>query len=211
VTSGRRGGVLALLLLLPVTATGCASTAPAAPGMASHQRFLSLYQGSSADYEPARTVAELAEWSSVVVVARLREIREGHIRGASREDPARTEHLLHVFDVVETVRGTLPGGQVFVETHKPGREPAASFDAAAPKEVEAVLYLVPAPTQTDRPVVAAPKPAPPGEPLMSFTTPQGFLIQIDGRVAHPLEWAAPAKPLFPAGDPAGASLRAWLP
>jgi len=209
--------VLMLLTMMPACARATKSAAPPAPsasaatGQSTQDRFLRLYRGYRADYEPATTVAELAEWSEVVAVGRLKQIREGRIQGAGRDDPGRTEHLVYVFDVTEKLKGTLPGDVAYVEAVKPGREPAASFDAAAPTGAEALLYLRSAsPAAPGESSLAPLDPLPAGTHLHWFTTPQGFLIHI-GRVVHPLEQRGPSQPIFQRGDPDPAHLRSWLP
>jgi hypothetical protein len=212
----------ALLLLIVVAVSACArATEPAAPPApparaatagTTHVRFLQLYRGYGSDYDPASTVTELARRSEVVAVGRLKEIREGRILGSARDDPGRTEHLLYVFNVIETPKGALRSKIAYVEAPKPSLAPATSFDAAAPKGAKALLYLrFASPTARGESSFAAPNPLPPGEPLLSFTTPQGFLIHTGGRVAHPLASGRPSQPLFTAVDPRPTDLRAWLP
>jgi len=214
--------LLPLMLLLLTTTPACArattSAAPPAPsasvaaGQPRQDPFLRLYRGYQADYEPAKTVVELAEWSEVVAVGRLTEIREGRIQGVARDDARRSEYLVYVFDVIEKVTGTLPGNVVYVEALKPSREPAASFDAAAPKTAEALLYLrsaaPPVPAESS---LAPADPLPTGTRLHRFTTPQGFLLHLGGRVRTPLDQRGPSRPIFQGGDPDPARLRSWLP
>jgi hypothetical protein len=211
----------ALLVLLVVAVSACAQgSEPAAPPAhpahaatadTTHDRFLQLYRGYGSDYEPASTVTQLAQWSEVVAVGRLKEIREGRILGTTRDDPGRTEHLIYVFDISEKPKGALPGDIAYVEAPKPSLEPAARFDAAAPKGANALLYLrFASPTASDEQSVA-PARLPAGAPLLSFTTPQGFLIETGGRVAHPLQPGGPSQPIFAAGDPSASDLHRWLP
>jgi len=143
----------------------------------------------------------------VVVLGRIREIREGQVRGG-RDDPARAEYLLYVVDVTEQRKGTTPGGVAYVQTMKPGLEPAAHYDAAAPKGVDVVLYLDASPSP-ERGTIPPPASPPVGVPVWDFTTPQGFLLLVDGEVVAPL--AGSNRPVFPGGDPDRADLRSWLP
>ncbi|HVQ96309.1 MAG TPA: hypothetical protein VMU51_35150 [Mycobacteriales bacterium] len=214
------------LLLAAVPACAPAGQAPAgrsaadrpapapapAPAHPAPDPFLRLYDGYQVDYEPAATVTELADRSEVVALAQLTEIREGRILGTSRGDPARAEHLVYVFRVTRQLQGTLPGALAYVEALKPSFEPATRFDATAPKGTEALLYLRRAiPAAAGEPSVPAPQPPPAGAPLMWFTTPQGFLVRLGGRVAHPLEQAGPGRPLFAHSTPDPANLYSWLP
>lgn len=215
-----RGALLPLVLLLLTTMPACARTAtsaaPPAPsasvatGESGQDRFLQLYRGYQADYEPAKTVANLAEMSEVVAVGRLKEIREGRIQGVARDDPGRSEYLIYVFDVIEKVKGTVPGDVVYVEAIKPNREPAASFDAAAPKGAEALLYLRSASALAPAEPSLGPD-VPAGTRLQWFTTPQGFLIHLGGRVLAPLDQIGQSRPIFQGGDPDPTRLRSWLP
>lgn len=216
-----RGVLLPLVLLLLTTMPACAGTAtssapPAPPasvatGEPTQDPFLQLYRGYQADYEPAKTVANLAEMSEVVAVGRLKEIREGRIQGVARDDPGRSEYLIYVFNVIEKVKGAVPGDVVYVEAIKPNREPAASFDAAAPKSAEALLYLRSAsPPPAAEPSVEPADQLPAGTRLQWFTTPQGFLIHLGGRVVTPLDQVL-SRPIFQGGDPDPTRLRNWLP
>lgn len=207
--------VLLLLTAMPACARATEPPAPPAGATASQpaqDRFLRLYRGYQADYEPAKNVAELAEWSEVVAVGRLRQIREGRVQGVGRGDPGRTEHLVYVFDVVEKLKGALPGDVAYVEAIKPSLEPATSFDATAPKGAEALLYLrFASPAAPGEPSTAPPDPLPAGARLQWFTTPQGFVMHIGGRVVQPLDQRGPSRPSFQHGDPDPAHLRSWLP
>src|SRR3954464_15301640 len=144
-------------LLVPLFLLLIAAPACAGPGKPSTQlvqdEFLQLHRGYQADYEPAATVAQLAEWSEVVALGRLREIREGQKVGLTVDDPGPTEHLVYVFEVTENVKGALAGDVAYVQTLKPGSEPAARYHAAAPRNDPAVLYLLPAPAPSSDKVV----------------------------------------------------------
>jgi hypothetical protein len=213
-TSRVRHAWLSLLvpvLLLPIAAAACAQAAkPSTPP--GQNDFLRLYRGYQADYEPAATMAQLAEWSEVVAVGRLKEIREGRKVGVAAEDPGRAEHLIYVFEITENVKGAVPGDVAYVQALKPSLEPAERFDAAAPKNDPAVLYLRSAsPPPSDKVVVAPPNALPANARLMRFTTPQGFVILLRGGVVSPLEQRGPSQPLFRKGDPDQKNLRSWLP
>jgi hypothetical protein len=170
--------------------------------------FLAQLANSLADYEPGTTPADLAARSDVVAVARLTEIREGRVLGSSPSDPGRIENLVFVFELEQAYRGHVPR-TLYVEVSKPGRDPASSYDAAAPHEARALLFLVRVPEPAaDDPVIPAAPPLPARAPLWWFTTPQGFLMELDGQVTAPLE---SARPIFPAADPDPDHLLGWLP
>ncbi|SDN34958.1 hypothetical protein SAMN05660642_04631 [Geodermatophilus siccatus] len=171
------------------------------------REFLARLGSYSADYEPGTTPADLAARSDAVAVARLTGIREGRVLGSSRSDPGRTDNLVFVFELERAHRGNVPG-TLYVEVPKPGQDPAATFDARTPRGARALLFLELVPAAADEPVVPAEPPLPSGAPLWWFTTPQGFLLELDGEVTAPLE---AERPIFPAGDPDPADLLAWLP
>jgi hypothetical protein len=172
------------------------------------REFLVRLGRYGADYEPGTTPADLAARSDAVAVARLTGIREGRVLGSSPSDPGRIENLVFVFELEQAHRGGVPW-TLYVEVPKPGQDPAATFDAKAPHGARALLFLerVPEPA-ADEPVVPAATALPSGAPLWWFTTPQGFLMELDGKVTAPLE---AVRPIFPAADPDPAHLLAWLP
>jgi len=218
--AGRR--LLAVLAALLVAGPACTrATGPAPPPArpAGHDAsgapvdpFLRLYGGYAADYNPAATPTELAGRSEAVVLGRLAQIREGRIAGSAADDPGRIEHLVYVVSVTRVLKGAVPGGTAYVAAVKPGFEPAASFDAAAPRGAETVLYLrrAVAPAAGERTIPAA-QPPPPGVPLMRFTTPQGFLIRIGDRIAHPLDLRSAGDRIFRDSRPDPHDLYSWLP
>jgi hypothetical protein len=187
-----------VLVALPACARGetptAAPTSTVVAGSPRPHPFLWLYRGYRADYNPARTPDQLAAWSELVVVAKLVGIREGRVEGQSADDPARAEHLRYEFAVTKTLKGKAEG-TVYVEAIKPDFKPAATYDDAAPDMAPAVIYL--RRYAPDRPY--------------DFTTPQGFIIELDGRVGHPMEASPSISSLFPGGDPAGNDLMAWAP
>ncbi len=199
-------------LAIPATASGCGAAPPASrPEVVQahgHQSFLALYDRLRADYEPAASLTDLAGKSDTVVLGRLREIREGQVRGAHRDDPTRLEYLLYVFDVMRVSKGAVSDPVVYVQAFKPGLQPASVYDQAAPEGGQAVLYLVRA-AEPEQVVFPAPQPPPAGTPIREFTTPQGFLLLVDGRVVAPL--AGRGEPLFGGGDPDRGDMMAWLP
>jgi hypothetical protein len=209
--NARRALGLALVsaaMLATVPACGGASEHAAAPAAAKQDPFLDRMRDLRQDYDPARTIAELSERSDQVVVGKLREIREGRIQGESKDDPARAEYLRYVFDVVETRKGTDAGKAVYVDAMKPSFEKAEVFDKAAPKGAEVVLYLRKAAAPNEGTIAPA-EPLPAGAEVTRFTTPQGFLVEVDGEVVAPLDQFN--SPLFPGGDPDHHKLTAWLP
>jgi hypothetical protein len=208
--------VVAALLLTGVSACSSVSApnepagaAGTAEGRQASGDFLRMLRGYGSDYEPARIPAELADRSEVVALGRLTQIREGSVLGTSRADPGRRENLTFVFAIEQRYRGNLPGGTAYVEVPKPGFDPAATFDARAPRGARALLFLSRASGATaDEPVIPAPAPRPVGARLWWFTTPQGLLMELGGGVVAPLE---AARPIFVLGDPEPGNLLAWVP
>jgi hypothetical protein len=214
---------LLLALVLTIAAlSGCGgTTTPATPpnhpyppsaGSSRAEQFLRLQRGYQADYEPASSLAELARRSDIVATGRLESVREGRILGTSVDDPLRVEHVLYVFHITDVLKGSLPDTPVGVEVTKPGFAPAADLDRVTPKNAEAVLYARRLPSGTrHEPSLAPSHPLPAGVPLLQFTTPQGFLVEIGGHMVHPLERGAASQRLFQAGDGDPSNLQSWLP
>jgi hypothetical protein len=226
----------ALAAMISVPAVACGRPGPAAsapPAPAAGQDhghgqspaagpFDQLFRFSGSDFDAEPTFASLVQRSSLVVTARLEQVREG--RGAGGAPPAAVEpsgggHLIHVFTVSRVLRGDpaapapapAAGDRLFVETPKPVVEPASVFDTARPPGGEAVLYLIPRPAEATATTPDAGAGLDPGATAMWPATPQGYLLLERGTVTHPMAATIPTSEIFPDERPDGHDLRTWLP
>lgn len=201
----------ALACLVALAATGCGGGGrPAAGGTG--KTFPEMFRAVQPDFEPAPTFDALAKRSEVVAVGRLESIVEGRVLGTSPDDPSRIEHMVMTFTVDRVLAGRLEPGadRVHVEYAHSQAYPASAFQQTAPLGARAVLYLVPAPADAGQPVVDPRAGLPAGRTLRWFTTPQGFLVEVDGRVTNPLR-QVDVRELFTGERPDPADLASWLP
>jgi len=159
------------------TLTGCGSGNDSAPG--DLDAFVKLFTGYAADYEPARSPQQLAEWSDLVVLGRIHSVTDGRIHG---DGVSRSTTVVVAVDVREVKKGALPPrseNRVYVEMESSYQRPASAYDKVAPRDVDALLFLTPAPAtgvpggqRIENPDAGRPN----GQPLWQVTTPQGFLV-----------------------------------
>lgn len=189
-------------LAMAACGTNQEDMATSAAGSAS--RFAALFDGYSADYEPAPTPDILSEWSDLVVRGTILRVERGRLFGQSEEDPTATRSIVMVIGVAAILSGTLPAGAdglAYIELPAPGGTAADVFDRYAPKTSQVVLYLVPAATAAQTPIADPDTGRPVGQPLFQPTNPQGFVVEDDKGVLQPLDFAE-----FP-----GASLQQFVP
>jgi hypothetical protein len=160
------------------------------------------------DYEPAATVTELADRSTVVVLATLADITEGPRFGESW-DTAVSRYALFMFDSPVLAA---PIAVPFPYPIEIGDESLNASDvrAAMPIGARAVLYLVQQPAPND-PALWHGRDA--NTQYYDLTTPQGFVLEraneVDDRLGFPLE----PDLAFNLGDRVGSGerLEDWLP
>jgi hypothetical protein len=137
----------------------------------------------NADYEPADSIGQLAEWSDQVAVGTIASLRPGResIRGGT------TSTVLVELAIDEVFKGE-PASALWLELYV-----GAVFDAALLPdplpENRLLVFVLPAPA--DDP--AAPD-VPGDAPLYVPTTPQGMIVEADDGSA---EESDPSAPLFP--------------
>lgn len=185
-------GATAVALLVPACASSDSSSdRGAAPSSEADSRgdvaaFVELFTGYSADYEPAKSPRELAEWSELVVAGRMVSVIEGRVFGTARGAPGAGSTVVLEVEVSSVEKGELPAGsngRVYVEFDSSYRRPAADYNRVTPKDVDVLLYLVRAPLtgSANEPIQDEDAGRPDGQPLWWITTPQGFLIEDDAR------------------------------
>ncbi len=188
----------------------------AAAGSGSVTEFAGLFASYGADYEHVASPAKLAARSALVVQGRIERFDPGRMFGTSAKDPVARHSVVMVVTVERVLRGRLaPGsaGKVYVELHAPRALSAADFNEVAPRSSAAVLYLGPAATAADTPLVTPDTGRPAGLPLYQPASPQGFVLQAGAKVVQVLEFTefpdasiadfAPAAKVFPQGSHRG--------
>ena len=180
----RHGRLLVLgefaLLCAVVTSCSAGNSADEA------QQFSRMFVGYSANYEPASSPQELAEWSTLVVEGKVVDIIDGREHGRSHADPSLALSVSMVVEVEQSLKGK-SGDLVHVEMPSPGNTPASSY-----KEVGAglpvVLFLIPAHHELGI-IIDETAGRPEGEPLFQLTNPQGMVVGAESSVTHILEFA----------------------
>lgn len=167
----------AALAAVAALAAGCA--AGAASTAADVDDFVGLMGGAPAGYVAAKSPAELAAWSEVVVDGTIERFQDGRIWGETRESAAYT--VVMVVKVTNVYKGSLPrgsNGRVYVEFLSGGRVRADAYDKAAPRDANVLLYLIPDWKETpgNPPLLNPTAGRPKGQPLWDLTTPQGFFL-----------------------------------
>lgn len=188
----RFAAVGAATLVCAAVATSCSSDEPSA------QDFARMFGGSSADYDPASSPSELADWSTVVVEGRLVEIIAGREHGRDADDPSLAMSVTMVVAVDQVLHGQADD-LVYVEMPSPGNTPARDYkDVGAALPV--VLYLNPAQHEPGI-IIDESAGRPKDEPLFQLTNPQGMVIGGEESVTQILEFTT-----YP-----GASLEEFYP
>jgi hypothetical protein len=184
---------------VPATQAGSGGPATIGSGRAgTRQPFPDLFRRTgSATFDRAPSRRALADESTVVVLGRLTDIRAGRTVGSTRSDVV--EHrLVHLFTVERVVKGDGVGPRIQVETDWPGDPPIEDYGASVPGSGRAVLYLRPAATGSRDLIFTADRlPLGPGAPLFVPTTPQGYVIDVDGGLCTPLLLGNRPQPVFP--------------
>lgn len=184
------------LAVAGVAVTACGSSPEAADRTSDLRAFVSLFSGYSADYNPVGSPQVLAEASSLVVLGHIGSVSEGrsYNRPGSEATPNKTV-LIHlvVTEVLSGDDGYVSDGTVYAEIPSPGGVSADVYNQAAPKDADVLMYLVPKPEpgERDRQVVATGAGWPADVTVMTFTNPQGFVIDSGkGEVAQVIggEW-----------------------
>lgn len=169
-------------LVLAGGACGGDSIEPRAAG--DTDRFVRLFDGFSADYEPANSPKQLAEWSELVVSGSIEKVSDGRVHGDENEPLSAAPTISVQVKVTNARKGTLPDGsdgRVHVEFYATHGRKAAEYDRVAPRDVEVLLYLnrSPAAGTKTNPIQHPDRGRPDGQPLWRLTTPQGFLMKSD--------------------------------
>jgi hypothetical protein len=158
-------------------------------------RFLAAQPRRLITFEPSPGPKALAERSDVVAIGRIAAFRGGRYFAGSYadDDPSLRMHTAVMeLRVERVIAGSLPDPQhrsLYFEFWLDNVTSPVSLDSSAPKEA---LVLVYAKAIEPDPLYdglihddAAGRPA--AQPLMQFTTPQGFLIQAGGLVYRALQ------------------------
>lgn len=140
---------LAALTCLAVVAScgsvGASDTrqAESAQEVATPKQFADiLARGYIVDIEPLKSVEELAASATLIVRGHIDSIQTGRTF-TSADGSVQRRTLLMVVAVGETYKGALNGSLVYVEVEAPLAGDAPVVDAAAPKQVDVMLYLEP--------------------------------------------------------------------
>lgn len=182
---GKTGVLLSAVFLAAATVlAGCASVEPAnpsfRPGEADVRDFAALFvEGYAADFEPADTTSELGSVATLVVFGTVVEVSPGRYFGSSLDDPilARTIVLrIDNLDVLSGYEGLSSKNELFVELPAPYNFEAPVFDAKLPKGAAVIMYLEPALTNVDTPILDDLAGRPAEEPLWQLVSPQGFFM-----------------------------------
>lgn len=186
-------------VILAVTRTQ-ADPAGASGDLSQARRFAATLTFTWVDFDPARGPNELAQRSDVVAIGRIVTFRQGRYIAGNYEDDdpsLRARTAVMQVAVERVVAGRLPDPadpNLYFEFSLNRRSTPAALAAAAPN---GALILVYADAIAPDPVYeglvhdeGAGKPA--GQPLMRFTTPQGFLMEVGGRIFRVLQ---PSQPL----------------
>lgn len=189
------------------------ATVGAAAGSGSVSEFAGLFASYGADYDHVASPAKLAAQSALVVQGRIDRFDAGRVFGTSAKDPVARHSVVMVVTVDRVLRGRLASGsagKVYVELHAPRALSAADFNDVAPRSSAVVLYLKPAATPADTPLVTPDAGRPAGLPLYQPASPQGFVLQAGSTVVQILEFTefpnasvadfAPAAKQFPRGS-----------
>lgn len=191
----------AVPLAVALFVTACSS---AAGREALEPRALAvLFEGGSADYEPAKTPADLAARSEIVVEGSVSTVTRGRVWGTSADNAGSSVSVVLNVDVTRILVGNLPArsdGTVYVELQSHGNVPASAYAAALPADTRGVFYLVTAPL-SGADIVEPGAGRPVGQPLYEVTTPQGMVLGDDAVTQQLGEGRAPE----------GSDLRDFLP
>lgn len=144
--------------------------------------FVALFGGSTADYEPARSPADLAASSDLVFSGSL----EGFAKGRTYVYPGNEGSVPTVVMQARAdklLKGDLPegsDGSVYIEIF--GASDPAEWERRMPATAQAILYLAPLPTDATQAYpgskIADDGASPPaGQPLFVATTPEGFFLE----------------------------------
>jgi hypothetical protein len=145
--------------------------------------FAHLFDQYHADYEPAKSPAELSNWSDLVVTGTIVAVKDGRVES----DGYRS--IVMVVEADKTLKGPA-SSKVYVELPNPGTRQASVYDAAAPKSADVLLYLMDtAPLDKESPTLVDPSEGrPAGIPLYQPVNPQGVVIGDPSRVTQLLEF-----------------------
>ena len=170
---------LALAIAAPGTLGACGSSDDVTL-RPSAGKFVRLLEGFEARYDAANSPSELGDRSALVVVGRITKIDDGPIYG-ERGKPGSAETLSVHVKVSDVKKGTLPpesDNQIYFQLYATLSRPASAYNRVAPRDVDVLLYLVPAPLKAtpNEPIDGPGRGRPDGQPLWQLTTPQGFLL-----------------------------------
>lgn len=101
-----------------------------------------MFGGYAADFEPASSPQELAEWSTLVVEGKVVDIIDGREHGRTHEDPSLALSVSMVVEVEQTLKGQ-SGDRLYVEMPSPGNTPANAYKEVGRGPGGAVLYSCP--------------------------------------------------------------------
>ncbi len=144
-----------------------------------------MFGGYAADYDPASSPSELADWSTVVVEGRLVDIIAGREHGRNADDPSLALTVTMVVDVDQAFHGQADD-PVYVEMPSPGNTPASEYKDVA-VALPVLLYLIPAQHEPGI-IIDESAGRPKGEPLFQLTNPQGMVIGGEESVTQILEF-----------------------
>jgi hypothetical protein len=174
--------ILCIALAGVIATSACSSDDPPSSNGGDVAEFVSLFGGYSADYDPAKTPKELADWSDLVVLGRIDRVTDGRVHG---EGVAASPTVVVVVSVSEVKKAALPpgsDGKVYAEMESAFRRRGDAYDRVAPRDVDVLLFLTRAPAATtpgNPPIQNPDGGRPKGQPLWRITTPQGFLMGTD--------------------------------
>ena len=141
--------------------------------------FAALLLPSSVDYEPATGPRDLAKRSELVALGRIGGFSEGRSYG---ESPDLIWHETAVMQIIvdEVLAGELPDPDhrsLYFELPIDSLSSVKALGDAAPTEARVLVYAVvmAAPQES---IVSNGRGMPPGQLLLEFTTPQGFLVDV---------------------------------
>lgn len=175
-----RNATFSAFLVSAIVLAGCGDDRSEAARAESPSEFFEMLEGYSADYEPAKSPSELAEWSELVVGGKMVEVVQG--RTFYPGEPSESRTVVIVVEADSSHKGALPegsDGRVYVEFDATYNRPAETYDRSLPRDADVLMYLVRASGGESDPIQDEKSGRPDGQPLWRFTNPQGFLVGVN--------------------------------